>query len=294
MKVRFFTDYTSSENYAYHIIKSEGLENAKFDITSGDDYDYAVILNTATPALKVPKSNVIGLAEEPKYYLELNDHFISYVKNNVSKYYIGYSGVPEPEFKTHYGFISHVEKPKSTKNYNDKQCIMSLIVSEKQMTQGQCYRHLLVKEIINNNLPIDIYGKSTPTLKTMYNNDTRIKEPFTVEDIHKPYEDYKYHICIENEQHSDYISEKYTTAVLYNSIPVYLGATNVEKYFEKDCCIKLTGDIEKDLELLKNICQQPDNFKIDLSQARYNIEQGKANKFVFLNKIIEEQLLPGA
>lgn len=288
MKVRFFPDYTSSENYAYHAIKSEGLENAKFDITSGEDYDYAVILNKATPVLNVPKSNVIGFAEEPEHYLQLNTHFIEYVKNNVSKYYIGYSGVSEPEFKTHYGFILHAEKPKTIKNYTYKQSIMSLIVSEKQTTGGQCYRHLLVKEIINNNLPIDIYGGSTPTLKTMYDNDIRIKEPFAVEEIHKPYEDYKYHICIENQQNSDYISEKYTTAVLYNSIPVYLGATNVEKYFEKDCCIKLTGTIEKDIELLKNICQQPDDFKIDLSQARYNIEQGKANKFVFLNKIIEE------
>ena len=129
------------------------------------------------------------------------------------------------------------------------------MVSDKNNAPGHKYRHLLVEAILKTNLPIDIYGKGCKFYNNL--NDPRIKGEFKETE---PYENYKFHIAIENFQTSDYFSEKITNTLLANTCPLYLGAKNIDKYF--DNIIKLIKHIETDLSLLEDIINNVDKYYI--------------------------------
>ena len=68
---------------------------------------------------------------------------------------------------------------------------MSIILSFKKLSHGHIYRHLLVDEILKTDMDIHIYGNGSD----FYGKDKRIKGKFNELE---PYNNYKYHICIEN------------------------------------------------------------------------------------------------
>jgi len=59
-------------------------------------------------------------------------------------------------------------------------------------------------------------------------------------------------VCIENFQTPHYFSEKITNPLICGSIPIYLGCS--ARYFD-DMIIRLSGNIDDDFNLLKNICE---------------------------------------
>jgi hypothetical protein len=134
------------------------------------------------------------------------------------------------------------------KSLTYKPSIMSICVSEKQYAPGHKYRHVLINEIIKRNLPVDIYGRGSH----LYSG-SHVKGPFNDSE---PYEQYLFSICIENYQNNDYISEKFITPLLHNCMPIYLGARNINKYFNNDAVL-LTSNIDKDIDIIINILENP-------------------------------------
>lgn len=237
----FFTSFKLKDSYRY---------GKDYSFTLGDDFTHAIIINKAMPNLTIPKENVIGLAYEPPVFLYLNNNFIEYVKQHVSKYYIGkITPILPSEFVEKYAYLNYnsdVEIAPKTK-------VMSIIFSHKQWTDGHKYRHQLVQNILSTNLPVDIYGLGCKLLKS---NDTRIKGPFS---NFEPYNGYMFHITIENVSIPEYFSEKITQALVSKCVPIYWGCTNIENYFPK-MTYKLSGNIERDMQLISNICNKPDKF----------------------------------
>lgn len=218
-------------------------KDKKIYITENDDYTHAIILNTIMPPLNIPKQNVIGLAFEPVQFLGLTNKFIEYAKKHIGKYLIGdKNDLPEP-FIEYFGYMWHSRPPKEITN---KPNLMSIVVSTKRSAPGHIYRHKLIEKIIENKLPIDIYGNGS-TLYT-YN----VKGTF---DDAEPYDSYLFSICIENHECNHYFSEKIITPLLYNCMPIYLGCKNIDNYF--DDIIKITGNIDTDILLLKEITSNP-------------------------------------
>ena len=148
----------------------------------------------------------------------------------------------------------HVDIPPVIQTKNK---LMSIIFSHKRMIEGHKYRHLLVEAILKLNLPIDIYGKGCKLINNSFKNDHRIKGEFTE---NEPYVGYMYSIAIENCSINDYISEKYINCVAHNTIPIYYGAKNIEKYFPNMTHI-LTGKLGYDINLIKSIIKSPDIHK---------------------------------
>ena len=87
---------------------------------------------------------------------------------------------------------------------------------------GHKYRHILVQNILKSNLPIDIYGNGCKYYNNI--NDPRIKGEFNDTTL---FDNYKFHICIENFQTPHYFSEKIMDPLICNSIPIYLGCNNI-------------------------------------------------------------------
>ena len=262
-RIKFFSSYSSSPACAalytrlYDIMNNEQY-GKEYVFTIGENYTHAILLNTAMPILNIPKENVIGLAQEPIDYLnEKKDKkymmkFFKYARANIGKYFIGsIAEILGPPFINSYGYLTHI-KPLSYLPSKTK--IMSIMISDKFDAPGHKYRHMLTKEILKRALPIDIYGKGC---KYYYKNkDPRIKGEFN---LREPYEDYKFHICIENFQKPHYFSEKITNSLLCNTTPIYYGCENIDQYFP-NIVIHLCGIIEKDIQLLDNICNHPSSY----------------------------------
>jgi len=211
-----------------------------------DNYTHVIILNKAMPNLSIPKENVIGMAFEPYDFLNINEEFINYAKKNIGKYFIGDKReLPEP-FIEKFGYL-WFSRP--VKEITIKKKIMSIALSNKKLSGGHQYRHNLVKKIIENKLPVDIFGSGS----LEYSKYTKfVKGPFN--DV-EPYEDYLYTIAIENFRSNHYFSEKVINPIMYNCSPIYVGCKNIHKYF--DDIILLSGNINNDIKLIYTILREP-------------------------------------
>jgi hypothetical protein len=120
---------------------------------------------------------------------------------------------------------------------------------------------------MESKLPIDIYGRGCKFYLWM--NDPRIKGEFKELE---PYENYQFHISIENCSLNHYFSEKVMNPLLCNTTPIYMGCKNIEEYFP-NTTILLSGEIEDDFKILKDICNNPEvyNKTIDVDKIKNRI-----------------------
>jgi len=252
---------------------------AHITITTDDDYTHVIILNTAMPQLPAnfPTENVLGLAHEPSPFLGLTEEFVAYARKYIGKYLIGdlqtatALGAP---FAPYYGFLWHNPSPALFFYPFEKPKRMSMVVSQKNSAPGHKYRHQLLQKILQTNWPVDIYGRCVMYYNRL--NDPRIKGTFE-QGSDEPYRDYQFHICIENFCLPWYISEKLTNCFLYETTPIYFGAESADKLFP-NMCLRLTGDIGKDMQLLQDILREPAKYQ---AHVRTDVEQAKKQMNVF-------------
>lgn len=273
IKIRFFSFDTHElcvEIYKrVSELNKDPLFGSKYCFVTTDDYTHAVIINTEMPDLKIPKENVVGIAFEPfvsiNYgeFLKITPAFIEYAKKHIGTYFIGDNpnNILPDLFKEGYGYLWHVSPLYQIPIKNK---LISLMISNKMDSEGHIYRHTLCKRILDSDLPIDIYGRGCD----MYSNikDSRIKGNF---DYIEPYLNYTYHIAIENFIKPHYFSEKITNTLLCGTVPIYLGCKNIDNYFPGQV-IHLSGDVDSDMNLLRNICENP-----EFNKKQINIDDVK-------------------
>lgn len=256
MRIRIFSSFCDSENCKSvyeRLCETDKMENYGPDkeiyIVTDDSYTHAVIMNTAMPPLTIPKENVLGLAVEPPAFLpDFTREFVEYASRHIHKYCIGDArSLPAP-FTSEYAYMWHITPPK---HIPVKNRLMSIMVSQKTMAPGHQYRHDLVRAILGTNYNIDIYGRGC----RFYSGDLRLKGEFTDDE---PYENYHFHVCIENFSLPDYTSEKYTNALLWGATPIYWGAHNA---LFPDYTIRLSGDVTKDMGLIRDVVYNPGKYK---------------------------------
>ena len=263
--IKIFSDFcdstTCKQNFISLLTASEYLkltDNIIILDNNSDNYTHAIILNCGMPILhqNIPKTNVIGLACEPLPFLNLTPEFINYAQQYIGKYFIGDKlQLPEP-FIEHQGFLWHLPRP--PKEIVVKTKMMSIIISKKIFAHGHQYRHLFVSAILDNKFPIDIYGCGC-SLYDEYREKTGVTN-FKGEFVGKePYEDYLFSICIENFESNHYFSEKISSPIMYNCMPIYHGCKNIKSYFG-DSFISLSGNIVDDMNMIFHILQRPDKF----------------------------------
>jgi len=284
IRIRIFSSFGDSskcKEIYERLCESTTLDNYGSDkqvfITNEDDYTHVLILNTAMPIIPdhIPKKNVVGLAFEPIVFLGLTQEFVNYAIQNIGKYYIGDTmGLPSP-FIEHFSYMWYnpllTRPPLKTK-------LMSMMVSEKVSQDGHKYRHQLIHKILQSDLPIDIYGRGCQYYKHL--NDPRIKGEFVETE---PYNEYNFHICIENCESNHYFSEKIMNPLLAQTVPIYKGCKNIDHYFS-DVVIKLSGDVTTDIELLSKIVLDAPKHKkfIDIENIKDTIFLLRNIEFIYL------------
>lgn len=296
IKIKIFSSFCDSEDCKSvfeDICETKNMFNYGEDkdiyITNGDDYTHVIILNTAMPNLvNIPKKNVVGLAFEPPLFLNLTLEFIEYAQKYISTYFIGDKyDLPLP-FIQHCAYLSHTI-PLTYVPIKNK--TMSIMVSQKNFAQGHKYRHLLVQRILSMNLPIDIYGRgceqynnyknttmqlpnndfSYDSLLNIHKCDPRLKGTFENTEV---YEDYDFHICIENFKTAEYFSEKIMDPLLCGTTPIYWGCKNIDNYFP-GYTVQLSGVIDTDILLITHILRDPLKYKktidVDFVKDKINL-----------------------
>jgi hypothetical protein len=279
IRIKFFSDFCDSYTCKSHYERMCMVDEIdyygkmkKMYITCTETYTHAIFLNCPTPSnLQVDKKHVIGFAQEPPNtpYLRLTqNNFVEYAIKNIGKYFIGSTGgLPSSTFLGNHGFLFY-ETPKYINDFSTKNKLMSIMVSKKMFTVGHRYRHALVQNILNQNLPIDIWGNGVELYRQQYGNNKYLKSSF--KSMKEMCKDYVFTIAIENTSHDHYFTEKIINPFVYNTIPVYWGCSKVENYFPNHV-IPLTGDIHIDMEAIKFILKNPQQFinrhKIDIEMV---------------------------
>ena len=62
-----------------------------------------------------------------------------------------------------------------------------------------------------------------------------------------------------------------------STTPIYLGCRNIDEYFPNSV-IHLSGNVNKDMELIKNIVENPDKYKKYISNT-YSIKSNNNKSF---------------
>lgn len=119
--------------------------------------------------------------------------------------------------------------------YQNKSKNISMLSSHKIVCDLHKFRFDLAFKCKNNHLA-DTFGTFDGGQRVEYIDETL--------------NDYRYTICIENDIKPYYFSERFTSALAAQTIPIYLGATEIDKFFNPDGIIKICtkDDIEKILK----------------------------------------------
>jgi hypothetical protein len=166
-------------------------------------------------------------------------------------------------------FYSKPDKPV----LKEKKKWLSLVLSKKKYCKGHQYRHLLCRALLQDGFPIDVFGRGSEEYEDEYPD--RVQGAF--EDS-EPYDDYAFTISIENNQAPHYFTEKYLSPLARNCTTMYLGAPNITDYFGEDFGIKLTGQLDIDVEIVRAVFSQPALYTRNLEYAKQQLEaDGKAH-----------------
>jgi hypothetical protein len=132
--------------------------------------------------------------------------------------------------------------------------VLSVIVSNKNYDEGHILRLNFLRELdkraSENNLPfgLHIYGSSDLNFKNYKGSLPPNKKDNGIFP-------YKYHFNAENNSIKNYITEKFTDAIVGESYMFYWGCPNINDYYDEKCYTRLSlkkEDLEKDIQTISN------------------------------------------
>lgn len=283
-KIKFFSSYCSQEQITKNIISSWGKGSNTYkdlQITSDDDYEYAILLNNGRPDRTITKENVIGFSHEPRMTLGLNEERIEYIYNNVSEYYISNNKDLPENFISGFTFVCPSEFGESEFKKYGHENKMSMILSMSNFMPGHNMRHILLRKILESDLDIHFYAEG---LNKIY-NDPRVKE-FGWDIFSKPYEEYEFQIVIENIIDDSWATEKLTNCIIKETTPIYYGSKKIaECFYPKDSIVFLDNNIDSNFEKIAN-CYHSGKSDCDITQRAKKILYDDMNLLEYLHKKI--------
>jgi len=124
-------------------------------------------------------------------------------------------------------------------------------------------------DVVSRYKAVDALGKARsvankPTDRRVYEVGRRTYNDLAVQ----KYRTYKFVICCENSRHPGYVTEKIVSAMLANSIPIYLGAPDVVEHFNPNSFINIAAypSWEAAVSKVKELDENPQKYKQVLAQ----------------------------
>jgi len=118
-------------------------------------------------------------------------------------------------------------------NLWDKTRLCSMVTSNKTMTSGHRFRHIITNYIKCNHIAIDIYGGNY--LNLPYMTSKAFAPDHSGRHISNckinALKDYMFSITIENTKQDYYFTEKLIDCFLTGTVPIYYGCPSIGKFF---------------------------------------------------------------
>jgi len=116
--------------------------------------------------------------------------------------------------------------------------------------------------------------------------------PNKVEDKHKVIQGFKFCFCIENTQEIGYITEKIIDSIKAETIPVYVGAPDINNYVPSNCFININSfnNLNELYDFLNNISEENAYKIIENGKIFLKSEEGKRFSYEFLAEFILKKI----
>jgi hypothetical protein len=285
MTVKFFSNYDSSANLLKRFMANYPVWDTALEFTIAEDYDYAVVFNRTKEYIQTD-AKIITVIQEPSWspahadtsFLQHSDFLIIHDPALFEKTHGIKLGGKVIESPAYLFFHDHVDKTFFHYATNtEKIRKLSMIVSHLDYPIGIYQKRFnLVRQILDSDLDIDIYGSGWTT------NDTRFKG--FVDYKFTALLPYQYSIAIENSEERNYVTEKFVDCVLCDTIPIYHGAPNISEIYDDKYFWTIDLESDRVIEDIKRIVNAP-------------LRSSTANKTKYFNdynlyKKLKELILP--
>jgi Glycosyltransferase family 10 (fucosyltransferase) C-term len=134
-------------------------------------------------------------------------------------------------------------EPMSKKQYSGKhrQRLMAIFLSGNATMWR---RYQFVSDLMGH-MKVDSYGKELNNMKDESGQPLYLSQ----QDKYNLYREYKFVLALENTLEEDYVSEKLWEPLYYGAVPVYLGATNIDKFLPHHDAVVHASDFKSPAEL---------------------------------------------
>jgi len=293
VKIRVSGPWDSPENILNRLLQqftTEDIDFSNVSFVTDDSYDIAVFFNYID--LEVPEGKKIFVfPHEPTWSGSHQQNFNPYSNITVlgfnPKFYSPQETCISTLAHTFYGgrgpWMDKLEDwnyakvkenaPEKTKNISS---IITNLQSSEYVTESCSYkpRYELTKYLIDKAPYVDFFGgwelKNSPLKK-----DT--------------VEQYRFTLAMENQFTDNWITEKFYDSILYNSVPIYYGCTNIAEYYPEKGYILIEDpfDHERTLKQIKDIQENAEDIYRELLPGVLTIKKRYFKEYNLLKKIIK-------
>lgn len=290
-KVRISANWDTSENLTKRLLyqfKTDERDTSNVEFVYDDSYDVIVFFNHINLPIK-KGSKVFVFPHEPTW---AGSHQLNFPTNqNITvfgfdkKFYNPSELCVESPAHTYYGgrgpWMDKEEdwnyetlisiNPVKTKNISS---VITKLNSEDVNPEGCAYRsrHDLNQFLIHNAPFIDFYAgweiKNEPEKKHAV-------------------ESYRFSIALENQFTKNWITEKFYDSILYNTVPIYFGCTNLKELYP-ECGYFVFEDVtnhKQCLDLINHIETNAEDLYEKMLPEVIKIKQKYFNNYNLLKKI---------
>lgn len=301
-KIRIFCWWTNDQQSVVNRTLTQLNINdflEKYEFVYDDTYEWAIVYGKLTEPIHTDKQHTIFFGMEPTWSHNIDRNAVDYsdwifVQNRNIFDHDNEKVFEGPNYMLYGGGGDHQWGLDCIKNWNlTKTKTISMVVSNTPSNMWwvpQNAPHLYNKRmdianlIIQNNLPVDIYGKQWQPIGQCKGEISNKNEALL---------SYKFSIGIENTSEPFYTTEKFTDCLMTNTIPVYFGSTNISEYYDNRGYIQIHN--LEDLENVKNTIISIENNADELYQDMLPFCIKNKNIFLenfnILNKI--DQVIKG-
>lgn len=271
MKIKVVCNYNSDINI-YNIVKDIWLDFSNdVTLTYQNDYDVLIIFNSYRQIIN-KNSKVFGFVQEPSWSINFDKNLSNYCDKVFYHKPIIFNNdnvIFHPSVMLHHlwnkaqkGEIQYIEN--NTLNIlksnfvKDKK--LSIIISNRESEQQYQLRQNLVRKLLYSDIDFDMYGLGWNISDSRYKGYLINK----LDGLSK----YEYSICLENCRENGYITEKFTDAILCNTIPIYNGAPDIDYHYPNSSeFLDLNNDTI--IEDIKKIINSNKQYDLELARKKY-------------------------
>jgi hypothetical protein len=141
--------------------------------------------------------------------------------------------------------------PLDEQKIHEKTKLLSIVVSAKRYLPGHQLRHKVIESI---NDKMDVYGRCCNYIE---NKADALR-------------DYKFNVCIENLQHTNWFTEKIIDCLRTGTVPIYWGCPNIGDFFNTKGFI-IVNSLEDIVNVVNNLTE--DDYTSRLEYIKENFDK---------------------